>query len=206
MKPGKFNPGTRVTVIATNAPDGTIYSLGSGTYEGDLVPPAELKITDPTPCVKLDTGEIAWGYDFDFCGSETSVKEFLKDSPVKPVTLAEAKALRAQTAALSGDEIANSAARIGAEMGFKIGEALVLNGDQMMKSYGADAATSFMVNALNTAATMAVMRIVDSKGSGELYEKISVDIAERMLEVVRKYMSGAEIVEAPVPPSSILKP
>ena len=205
MKPGKFSPGTRVTVIATNAPDGTIHSLGSGTYEGDLVPPAESKVTDATPCVKLDTGETAWSYDFDFCGTEASVQEFLKDSPVKLVTLEEARALRAQVSDLRGDEAVQSASRIGVEIGFKMGEALILEGEQIAKSYRTDAATSFMVNAINTVATMTTMRIIDPKGSPELYEKLSIDVADAIVGVIRKYISGAEVVETPVP-SSIIKP
>lgn len=52
----------------------TVYLIGYGTYEGDLVPPPELKLVSvPNPCIKLDSGKTVYGCEC-WWGDEAAIK------------------------------------------------------------------------------------------------------------------------------------
>lgn len=53
-----YEPGTRVMAILS-ADEKTVVSLGMGTYVGDLDTNV---LKRPNPCIELDSGYIAWGY------------------------------------------------------------------------------------------------------------------------------------------------
>jgi hypothetical protein len=60
---------------------GTVKLVGYGVYEGEFIPPVEISpsmnaLCIPNPRIKLDSGQVAYGFE-GYWGSEEKFKEFV---------------------------------------------------------------------------------------------------------------------------------
>lgn len=79
----QYTIGQRVGALM-GADGDTVRVFGYGTYQGDQIPPAELKVQmwgvpmdRPNPCIKLDNGKLVFGCEC-WWGPEELIKERVK--------------------------------------------------------------------------------------------------------------------------------
>ena len=88
--------GARVGAIASANEDGVRF-FGYGTYQGEEVPPVEIKFMGglslgelgrKNPKIVLDSGDVVWGCEC-WWGSEEKIRELTADRKVIPITPSE---------------------------------------------------------------------------------------------------------------------
>lgn len=205
-----FKSGARVGVIGRTTDTGIDF-LGYGVYEGELQAPPESKRDGHFGCVKLDKGGEVWAYEWEGCGAEERLREFLQGlgRPVREITLEDFRKLPA----LGEDEVSlKIASEEGVRVGIEMGTTIVKAAGELVRQTGdLESAGSFMMNVSNTIAAMTIFNIcgayVPEKERTQLYRLIMSDVSRALLLVAQKYVEGAEAAPTTVSePSKIVIP
>lgn len=198
-----FKPGTRVGVIGRSTDSGIDF-LGYGVYEGEIEAPKDSKLEGHFGRVKLDSGGEVWEFEYEGCGAEERLREFLRGQVVREIPLEEFR--KSPPAAKDGDSPSlRVASEEGVRTGIELATAILRTAEELARQTGDyESAGSFMMNAANTIATMTLFNIcavyLPEGQRSRLYQMMLGDVSRAMVVVMQKYANAAPKASDPVAP------